>query len=140
MNKKIFIILLPLVLIIITLMNIKETTTIKINDIIMQVEISKTSKSHARGLSGRNSLDYNQGMLFIFKDPIIPSFWMKDMNFPIDIVWIDTNNTIVGIEHGLSPKSFPEIFSPLVPIFYVLEVNAGWTKENDVNVGDRLEL
>ncbi len=100
----------------------------------LELEIADTESERARGLSGRAALGENEGMLFIFDEPEMPGFWMKDMHFPIDIIWLDENRQIVGLHENIAPDTYPAIFYPprLVeagpprPIKYVLEVNAGW--------------
>ena len=62
------------------------------------VDVADTVYTQAKGLSNRQSLGYNEGMLFIFKDVDIHGFWMKDMLFPIDIIWMDENLKINHIE------------------------------------------
>src|SRR4030042_2564613 len=65
--------------------------TAQINGQKIFVEIADTPEKRSQGLSGRDNLSQNQGMLFIFNQPAIPSFWMKDMNFPLDFIWINNN-------------------------------------------------
>ncbi len=102
------------------------------------VEIARTGEERAKGLSGRPSLEPGQGMLFIFPEPGNHSFWMPDMNFPIDIIWI-TDGKVVGIEKNVSnefdPKN-PEFFTPPRPVKYVLEVNAGFADSHDIGIGN----
>ncbi|MDP3792529.1 MAG: DUF192 domain-containing protein [bacterium] len=112
-----------------------EQKTININDRQLTVEIADEPHEQSRGLSGRDSLDENQGMLFVFKSLLTPSFWMKEMNFPIDIIWLDADKKIIGIEKNVSPDTFPQTFSPPSPVLYVLEVNSGWSDRNNVKVG-----
>jgi len=77
----------------------------------------------------------NEGMLFVFSKPIEPAFWMKNMFFPIDIIWIDSTRTVVGITKKISPSTFPETFYPPSPVKYVLEVNAGQAEANNIVEG-----
>ncbi len=91
-------------------------------------EIADTLSEREKGLSGRQTLGNDKGMLFIFESETIPGFWMKDMNFPLDIIWIDNNMKIVGIEKTLGPceegKECPVIY-PDKQIKYVLEIKSG---------------
>lgn len=93
------------------------------------VEIADTPAAITQGLSGREKLPDDQGMLFMFERPGIYSFWMKDMHFPIDIVWIDADWRVVDISSQVDPATFPERFAPKESVQYVLEVNAGKAKE-----------
>ena len=89
------------------------------------VEIADTPDKQKLGLSGRKSLPRDQGMLFIFDKPGRYGFWMKDMNFPIDIVWFDTDNKIIGVTKNLQPTSYPQVFYPDQEVGSVLEINTG---------------
>lgn len=92
------------------------------------VDIADNLNKREKGLSGRQSLGNDGGMLFIFEEETLPGFWMKDMNFPIDIIWIDKNMKIISIEKSLEPceegKECPVVY-PDEKIKYVLEINSG---------------
>jgi len=116
-----------------------------INGKKIRVEISDTDEKRKTGLSKRDKLDEDTGMLFTFEEEDIkPSFWMKDMRFPIDIVWID-NNKIVQIDENIpnpetdTPDSKLKIYVPKVPIDLVLEVNAGFIRKNNIKIGDEVD-
>jgi len=117
-----------------------DEKVIYINNLSLTVEIADEPHEQVQGLSNRDSLDYNQGMLFIFTQPEKPGFWMKDMKFSIDIIWIDENSTITQITANVSPDTFPQTFLPASPIKYVLEVNAGWSKENNIKAGSKMRF
>ena len=107
------------------------------------IEIADTPEEKTQGLSDRTSLPDNQGMLFVWDHDTMPGFWMKDMNFPIDIVWIN-DNKIVGIEKNALPEPGVElnqlrVYQPPGFIDAVLEVNAGFSDKHSLQVGDQLE-
>lgn len=114
----------------------KAISTISIADATLNVEYARTDAERVLGLSGRESMPENQGLLFIFDTPNIYNFWMKDMNFPIDIIWIDENWRVIGITEDIKPETFPETFSPESPAEFVLEVNAGVASKIGIRVGD----
>ena len=87
--------------------------------------ISSTNLERELGLGYRSSIASNQGMLFVFANPSRYDFWMKDMKFPIDIVWIRADKSVAGVIEDLSPDTYPKIFSPNEDIKYVLELNSG---------------
>ncbi|MBI2096727.1 MAG: DUF192 domain-containing protein, partial [Candidatus Sungbacteria bacterium] len=90
-------------------------------------------------LSGRDSLAYNHGMIFIFLQPGLYRFWMPDMHFPIDIIWI-AGERVVGITGDISPEFDPDhpvFYTPPVPAQYALEVNAGFAAANNIKAGDK---
>lgn len=109
-----------------------------INGVEIELEVVRTPAKQARGLSGRQSLKANTGMLFVYETPSIPGFWMKEMNFPIDIIWIDQNKKVVDITENLAPETYPQVFYPRSPMQYVLEVNANWSKTRNISVGDEV--
>lgn len=100
-----------------------QTTQIQIGTTTIIAEIADTKEKRGLGLSGRPALPADGGMLFVFDQPGNYGFWMKDMNFPIDIVWLDANKKIIGTTKNLQPKSYPQIFYPPAPIKYALEIN-----------------
>ncbi len=91
---------------------------------IFRVLVATTTEAVTRGLSGRQSLAEDQGMLFRFPAVSRPGFWMKEMNFPLDIIWINSQKKVVGIERNLVPESYPTLYYPRANIKYVLEINA----------------
>lgn len=101
------------------------------------VEIADTPKLQALGLSDRETLSRNTGMLFVFSEPDRHAFWMKDMNFSIDIVWFDDEFVVVDIEENLSPESYPEIFRSRVSARFALEVNAGQISLGGITIGEK---
>ena len=104
----------------------------------MQVEIADTQEKKEKGLSNRESLGERRGMLFLFEKSGRYGFWMKEMNFAIDIIWIDKNKSVVEITTNVDPKTFPEIFYPKETIQYVIESQAGFTEVNEIQLGDKI--
>ncbi len=101
----------------------------------LRVQVAKTPTTRERGLSGRESLASDEGLLFIFPTSGTHGFWMKDMNFPIDIVWINSSKKVVGISENVAPETYPTSFFPPKQIQFVLEVNAGTAKKSGLVVG-----
>ena len=100
------------------------------------VELAQTPASQQQGLSGRASLGVNQGMLFIFDQDGQRQFWMKEMNFPLDIIWLNKEGQILGIATAVATSTYPApILSP-GPIRQVLEVNAGYAQKYGLTIGD----
>ncbi len=111
-----------------------------IGDTQISIDIADTPPSQARGLSGRSTLFDIEGMLFIFPRDGKYGFWMKEMLFPIDIIWLDKDWKIAEITASVEPSTYPTIFYPEVPIRAVLEVAAGFGERHDVAVGDSITL
>ena len=114
--------------------------TIHIGDVPVRVEIADTELLRGRGLSGHAPLKSFEGMLFLFQEDGYPSFWMKDMLFPIDIVWISREGRIVHAIEGLSPDTYPTTFKTPEVARYVLELPAGFLEAHRVKTGDFVEL
>jgi len=106
-----------------------------INGKQLNVEIVKTPGARELGLSGRTSLREDTGMLFVFETDAPWGIWMKDMKFPIDILWIDRDGTVLHVEKNATPESYPNIFISPEPARYVLEVNAGFAEKNWIENG-----
>jgi uncharacterized membrane protein (UPF0127 family) len=116
-----------------------NTTVISLeNGHTINVKVAQTNKDRVKGLSGRRNLPENSGMLFVFDQPRILSFWMKEMNFPLDIIWIDQNRKVVGIERNISPETYPKIYSPETPSKYALEINGGYSDKIGLSIGEQL--
>jgi len=106
------------------------------------VELAITDEEQMQGLMFRKSLARNRGMLFIFKEEEMSSFWMKNTLIPLDIIWINENKEAVFISENTQPCKEDSCFSiaPDKKAKYVLEINAGISKEIGLKVGDRLEI
>ena len=116
--------------------------TVTINSHTYTIEIADTSESQQQGLSDRTSLPQEHGMLFIFPEKQVRSFWMKDMHFPLDMIWID-GDTIVDITENVPPPTpgeSPAIVYPKAPVDKVLELNAGEVKRIGVSAGQKVLL
>ncbi|KKP46433.1 MAG: hypothetical protein UR39_C0016G0004 [Candidatus Woesebacteria bacterium GW2011_GWA1_33_30] len=116
--------------------------TVKIENLEIDVEVAKSADERAKGLSGRDRLDENSGMVFVFSKDSKPIFWMKDTKIALDIIWINYNK-IVGIEKNVQPeigKSDSELEKYVSPstIDYVLEVNAGFSDKNNIRSGQMI--
>ena len=102
----------------------------------LKVEVVTSEKAKEKGLSGRKSIEDKEGMLFISQEKGDNKIWMKDMNFPIDIIWFDENMKVIFLKENVSPQSFPQTFGPNQNSKYVLEVKAGFCKKNNLKIGD----
>ncbi|MBX4210479.1 DUF192 domain-containing protein [Candidatus Parcubacteria bacterium] len=103
-------------------------------------EIVDTEAKREQGLSGRASLANDRAMLFVF--PVAGNYgiWMKDMQFAIDIVWINDQMKISDIENSVKPDTYPEIFYPSENSRYVVELSAGSVEKNKIKIGDTLKI
>ncbi len=105
------------------------------------VEVASTSAERAEGLMNRDSLDRGRGMLFVFGSEGIRGFWMKNVRFPLDMVFMDGDGKITEIKRNAEPcsESCPSI-TPGEEFSYVLEINGGLSEEMGLENGDRAEI
>jgi hypothetical protein len=116
-----------------------------INNFELRVYLAVTNDQQVNGLSVKDHLNENEGMLFVYEQPTRQAFWMKDMKFPIDIIWLDSNGTVVHIEHNLQPciMTFAFICPSYIPdndSHYVLETVAGFSKKHGIKVGTNVDF
>jgi uncharacterized membrane protein (UPF0127 family) len=110
--------------------------TILIDDQRIRVAVANTPALQALGLGKRTGLGSDEGMLFVFPDAQRYGFWMKDMQFSIDMIWIASDGTIEYMAQNVAPETYPEDFVPPTPALYVLEVPAGYAQAHNFVLGD----
>ncbi len=111
---------------------------------IFRVELAQTIGERTLGLSGRDELGKHEGMFFIFDTPGDNGFWMHDMKFPIDIIWI-RGNTVVGFAENAAPEFGKKdwelkIYYPPEDVDKVLELSAGSVQKFGIKVGDVISV
>lgn len=118
---------------------------LSIDGATFNVEIASTTLEQTRGLSFRPSLGANDGMLFLFGSPGTQTFWMKDMNFPLDMIWIN-GNAVAGFAQDV-PAPAPgtplwnlPVYSSPSDVDKVLEVNAGTVAKYNMQIGDAVNI
>ncbi len=114
--------------------------TIQLGDQAIRVSVVDTPESRQKGLSGRAGLAPDEGMLFVFPQDGIYGFWMKDMRFSIDILWLSSDGVVVHMAQNVSPLTYPQSFVPTKLARYILEVLAGYATEHMVTIGDIVRL
>src|SRR3989344_916073 len=107
------------------------------------VNVSETQEEREKGLMDVEYLDKNSGMLFIFPETGKYNFWMKNTLIPLDIIWIDSNKTVVEIKENFQPcieniEKKCEIYYSKENALYVLEVNSNIISENSIKIGDEV--
>ncbi len=103
-------------------------------------EVADTKSSRELGLSGRSQMNINEGLLFVFDVPGKYGFWMKDMLYALDIVWINQNGVVVEIERNVTPESYPKTFMNKSPASYVLELNGGVAEKQGLYIGSKIKI
>jgi uncharacterized membrane protein (UPF0127 family) len=117
-----------------------KTTLLHIDGQEIRAAIADNSANQELGLGNRSNLPDGEGMLFIFTTDSEEAFWMKDMHFSIDMVWISVEGNIVYMAQDISPDTYPENFVPTSPARYVLELPAGYAQAHGFKVGDTVQL
>lgn len=105
----------------------------------IEVEIAENEAERNKGLMFRSYLPDSVGMLFIFEQPDEYKFWMKNTSIPLDIIYVGPDKKIVSIAQNTQPYS-EESIPPYGLVQYVVEVNAGFTKQNNIQSGDAISF
>ena len=105
----------------------------------MRLELAENVNAQETGLGGRTNVPDGYGMLFIFPIEGDYGFWMKDMQVPIDIFWLDDNGQVVTMKQTVSPDTYPNVFYPSSDVKYVLETRAGFARDHQITIGSKLE-
>ncbi len=121
--------------------------TIKIDNITLDVQIAETDAQRARGLMFQDSLPYDQGMIFVVDNPQVVPIWMLNMQFPLDIIWFDSDGNVVHIAKYVQPcKSALETVTCTVDngggklAKYVLETTAGFVNKYNITASSKLQI
>jgi hypothetical protein len=110
--------------------------TVRIGDGVFAARVANTHETREKGLSGTQNLRQEEAMLFVYDTDSKWSVWMKDMNYPIDIVWLNSKKEVVYIVKNAAPESYPyENFSPKQDARYILEFAAGTVDRKKIIVG-----
>jgi hypothetical protein len=123
-------------------------TPVTVGSTELCTQVVSSTENMQKGLSGKSSMEDSQGMIFDFTgfgSKTIPSFWMKDMQFDLDLIWIKDKKIIAITKNVPAPKDQTQKqesnltnYSPPSPVSYVLEVNSGWSEKNNLTVGDQV--
>ena len=142
--------LAPLALLLFALCERAETVirmpVVEVGGAAFKVDVADDAAERAQGLSGRAGLPDDVGMLFVYQEPVVPGFWMRQMRFPLDFVWIGEGCEVVDVTPNV-PEPLPDtsdaelvVYRPAAPILYNLEVNAGTSESQGIEVGDAVRF
>lgn len=144
--KKELIIFLCFLLIFILINNSKSSSIqvkkVQIDErIYVNVEIADEDYEREKGLMFRDNLEENSGMLFVFYNESLKSFWMKNTFIPLDMIFINKEYEIINIENAIPCLDNECIsYSSKFPTKYVLEVNSGFCYKNNIHIGDKVKF
>jgi hypothetical protein len=120
----------------------KEKTIVYFQNYSFEVELAQNSWQRAKGLMFKEEMDENQGMLFVFPKPGLYNFWMKNVRFPSDLIWIDQEKKIVDLKLQQQPCSASSCsaIEPKSKAQYVLELKGGMASKAGMTVGSQLKF
>jgi uncharacterized protein len=113
---------------------------VTINGATFRTETASNKDEYARGLSGRPCILPDQAMLLAYTKPLRIGIWMKDMKFPIDVVWVTNDHKVAAIEVDFQPSSYPETRGNQILAQYVLELKANRTKDLNIDIGTPVDF
>ena len=115
---------------------LRPHVTLQLGDGVFLSQVAKTPESREKGLSGTVPLRENEAMLFIYDSDGKWAMWMKDMKYPIDIIWLDKDKKVVYIVKNAPPESYPfDNFTPKQEARYVVELMAGTVAKKAITIG-----
>ena len=121
--------------------------TVKLDNVVLEVQIADTDPRRTRGLMFQDMLPFDQGMLFVWDEPGQRAIWMLNMQFPLDIIWIDGIRQVVHIEKNVLPcktavetVTCPSYNGGTKGAQYVLEVTAGFVDKFNISTESKLEI
>lgn len=123
---------------------VPPSPTISIGKHVFSIELAQTGDTRQLGLGNRKNIADNAGMLFVFPQSDRHSIWMKDMLFPLDIIWLTPAETgegaltVVDMRTEVLPSTYPEVFLPKENALYVLELSSGSVREAGIGLGSIL--
>lgn len=117
-----------------------NTKSMSIADVRVRASIADTWPERIRGLSNTPYIPMDVVKLFVFDSAGFHSMWMKDMNYPIDILWVDEGLKIVHIEEAVAPETYPNPFVSNSPAKYVIETASGFVAYHGIALGDTVVL
>ncbi len=103
------------------------------------LEVADTDAKRIKGLSGREHMAKDHGMIFTSDVVETQCFWMKGMMFPLDFIWLDSDKKIVKIDHNVSPSTYPKQYC-VGNVRYVVELNGGYVTKVELDSGQKLDF
>lgn len=110
--------------------------TVTLGDATFAMRVARTASERQQGLSGTSQIAADEALVFDFLAEDRWGIWMKDMNYPIDIVWLDGDKNVIHIVKDAQPSSYPTVtYRPAEPAKYVIELKAGVTSAKRITIG-----
>jgi uncharacterized protein len=118
----------------------KSDKRLEVGGSTIHLEVAESLAERERGLGGRSCMKTDQGMLFVFENPDTYCFWMKDMNYPLDMIWLGKDKKIVDIIANVQPESYPKGYCPARDSMYVIELTSGRASGLGLKSGQQLSF
>ena len=129
-----------------TVTPLPEGPLVHIGDTVYVVDLAVTPEERTQGLSGRPSMDADRGMLFVYDEDGARAFWMPDMHFPLDMVWIREDCVVAGVTADVpnppldTPRDQLEFYPSAGMVRFILELNAGQAADQGIEAGGPVEF
>jgi uncharacterized membrane protein (UPF0127 family) len=120
--------------------NRQAEVPVRVGQVTIIATIARSQPQLLQGLSNTASLPNGHGMLFVFPYASRWAIWMKDMHYPIDILWLDSSKRIIDSALRVSPATYPHSFAPAGQALYALELPAGFSEKNHILVGQAVQF
>ena len=123
-----------------------DAPLVHIGDTVFMVDLAVTPAERTQGLSGRPSMHTDRGMLFVYDEDGVRTFWMPDMHFPLDMVWIRADCTVAGVTADVlnpppdTPRDQLDLYPSAGLVRFILEINAGQAATHRIESGDAVEF
>ena len=123
-----------------------DAPLVRIGDALYVVDLAVTPEERAQGLSGRSSMDAERGMLFVYDEDGPRTFWMPDMHFPLDMVWIRADCTVAGVTADVpnppldTPRDQLTLYPSAGMVRFILELNAGQAAASGIEAGGAVKF
>lgn len=114
----------------------QTTTQIFLPNTTLTATILDTDASREKGLSGLTGLKKDKAVIMVFNQPGRYGIWMKEMDFPIDVIWLNQDKKIVHLVSNMTPDSYPKTFIPPLEAQFIIEANVGTIAKNNLKVGE----
>lgn len=119
---------------------LRPRATVVLGEGMFKSRVAQTREQREKGLSGAQHLANDEAMLFVFDTSDKWAIWMKGMKIPLDIVWLDKDQSVIYIVKGASPNDYPKSYIPDDPALYVLELPAGSVDAKRIKLGSKALL
>ena len=116
------------------------TTSAQIGSLTYNLELAQTNNQRIQGLSGRDLLQPQQGLMLTYRQAADHGIWMKDMRFALDIIWLDTNRRVIGLAQEVQPDSYPQVYRADQASQFIIEIGAGQVERAGLKLADKVKF